>query len=131
MPFFAPAKSLRFASVKRIFLIAIPVLILLLALACNRRPELYVSEGILTMSTDTVSFDTIFTGMPSPTRRLQVKNQTGKNILISSIKLENGADYDMVFDGIPGDEIINYEFPDGDSALAFLPSWIPQSISSN
>jgi hypothetical protein len=103
--------------VRQVFFIA---LALMMAMSCRHRPPVFVGKGILSFSTDTVFFDTIFTGMPSPTERLVVRNHTGNNVLISSIKLRDAKDYSLIFDGITANEITHYELEEGDSAIAFL-----------
>jgi hypothetical protein len=95
-------------------------LLLTLVLGCVKRPDLFLPKGDLTFDTDTVFFDTIFTNLPSPTERLVVSNNSGNHMLISSIKLQNGSDYDLIFDGIAADEIMDYELEDGDSVIAFI-----------
>ncbi|MEM7039421.1 MAG: hypothetical protein AAF570_20780, partial [Bacteroidota bacterium] len=87
---------------------------------CRTKPQFFVEEGTLSFSTDTVFFDTIFTGFPSPTERLVVTNKTGKNVRISDISFENGTEYDLIFDGIDSDSIQDYELANGDSAVAFI-----------
>ncbi len=87
---------------------------------CRLRPDVFVPEGDLSFDRDTVFFDTIFTSLPSPTERLVVRNESGKNMLISTIKLESATDYSMIFDGITANEVKDYELEDGDSAIAFI-----------
>jgi hypothetical protein len=96
------------------------VLFLTLALGCVKRPDVFLPEGDLAFSTDTVFFDSIFTNLPSPTERLVVRNESGHNVLISTIALQSGTDYSLVFDGITANEIHDYELADGDSAIAFI-----------
>lgn len=99
----------------------LPLLLPLLLLAgCLREPDLFVPEGDLNFSSDTVFFDTIFTSLPSPTERLVVRNRTGHNVLINRVKLASGTDYSLIFDGITGNEILDYELPKDDSAIAFI-----------
>jgi hypothetical protein len=96
------------------------MLLLVMVSGCRLRPDLFVPEGDLTFDNDTVYFDTIFTSLPSPTERLVVYNESGKNMLISEIKLERATDYSLIFDGITADTIKDYELADGDSAIAFI-----------
>ena len=119
MPHSAAKSALSLAVVKQIFIF--PLLLLLVVVSgCSLRPDVFVAKGDLTFSNDTVFFDTIFTSLPSPTERLVVRNQSGKNMLISEIKLEKATDYSLIFDGITANRIENYELEDGDSAIAFI-----------
>ena len=45
---------------------------------------------LLSFSTDTVSLDTTFSNVPTPTRSFWVYNRTGKGLRCSSVRLENG-----------------------------------------
>jgi hypothetical protein len=98
------------------------VLLALFALGagCTHKPDLFVTDGDLDFDQDTVHFDTIFTNMPSPTERLVVRNNSGKNLLIKRIALEQGNDYSLIFDGITANEIKDFELPNGDSVIAFI-----------
>ncbi len=103
----------------RIFAIIIP-LVLLIGLGCSQRPTFFVEEGDLSFDVDTVYFDSIFVNFDSPTERLVVTNNSGKNIRISRIEFENGSDFGLIFDGLTANVIEDYELADGDSAVAFI-----------
>lgn len=96
------------------------VIALLVALGCNDRPRFFVEEGDLSFSVDTIYFDSIFTDFASPTERVTVYNNSGKNVRISKIEFEDGRDFSMIFDGLPGNVQEDYELADGDSAVAFV-----------
>jgi hypothetical protein len=119
MPHSATTSALSLGIVKQIILFS-SLLLLIIVSGCSLRPDTFVAKGDLSFSTDTVFFDTIFTSLPSPTERLVVRNYSGKNMLISKIKLEKATDYSLIFDGITANEIDNYELEDGDSAIAFI-----------
>ncbi len=44
----------------------------------------------LRFSTDTVSLDTTFSNVPTPTRSFWVYNHSGKSLRCSTVRLENG-----------------------------------------
>ena len=48
---------------------------------------------MLEFSTDTVAFDTIFTGDGSTTKMFKVYNRSGNKLLISEIALSDGSHY--------------------------------------
>lgn len=85
------------------------------------------STDILSFSTDTVSFDTVFTDLGTPTARLKVYNKAKKSVNISSIKL---ADPDTRFtfnvDGVSGNEFSDVEIRGGDSIFIFIECYIPE-----
>lgn len=68
------------------------VLIILGAIACTPKEEdiTFDSDASLRFSTDTVLFDTLFTGVGSITRRFRIFNDNDNALLISSISLEGG-----------------------------------------
>ena len=104
---------------KRIFAIIVPLAVLI-GLGCSDKPTFFVEEGDLTFDVDTVYFDSIFVNFDSPTERLTVYNNSGRNIRISNIAFENGSEFGLIFDGLTMNEIENYELADGDSAVAFI-----------
>ncbi len=119
MPLHASKTALSLGSMKQLIGYAMLLLVMVVS-SCHLRPDVFVPSGDLAFDTDTVFFDTIFTSLPSPTERLVVRNQSGKNMLIGEIKLESATDYSLIFDGITANRIENYELEDGDSAIAFI-----------
>lgn len=98
------------------------LLMFLLWQAGCRRPENPKTEGSLRLSTDTVAFDTIFTTLLTPTKRLIFTNTSGHDMLVSSVKLEKGAasEFSMIVDGIAADEVKDLVLAKGDSAIIFI-----------
>lgn len=61
--------------------------------SCDNDLEFTNSPGhVLSFSTDTISFDTVFTTIGSSTRRLMVYNSNDKAVNISSVKLASGEE---------------------------------------
>lgn len=79
-----------------------------------------MDEGELDFSVDTIYFDSIFTNFPSPTERVTVINNSGKNVRISKIEFADGREFSMIFDGLVGNVQEGYELAKGDSAVAFV-----------
>lgn len=104
---------------KRIIFIAVG-LAFVLGWGCREKPTLFVEEGTLSFSVDTVYFDSIFTNFASPTERVTVINNSGNNVRISRISFQNGQEFGLIFDGLTANEIVDYELADGDSAVAFI-----------
>ena len=61
----------------------------------------------LSFSQDTVSFDTIFSGITSPTERVRVYNKNDKGLRIKNVRLESGgtSGFMMNVDGQNGTSI--------------------------
>lgn len=89
---------------------------------CRRKPLDGLEEGPLSFSGDTVYFDTLFTTLESPSERLIVTNNTGHDVKITKVYLEKGSssDFDLIFDGLPQNEITDYVLENGDSAVVFI-----------
>lgn len=84
------------------------------------------SSDILTFSRDTVSFDTVFTDLGTPTARLLVYNKAKKSINISNIAFKRGADsnFSINVDGMNGKSFQNVEIRGGDSIYIFIECFI-------
>lgn len=75
----------------------------------------------LTFSTDTVSFDTIFSEKLASTQRMVVYNETGKDIRIEKIKLESSVKcFQINVNGRSGTEFGNVELRSRDSMYIFV-----------
>lgn len=91
--------------------------------ACER-PTNFIEEGLLDFSTDTLSFDSIFTTFQAPSGRLMVYNNTPNNINISRIWLGAGdnSEFQMIVDGLEGNMMSFEDMPlaKGDSMLVLV-----------
>lgn len=85
-------------------------------------------SDILTFSTDTVTFDTVFTDLGTPTARLKVFNKAKKSVNISSIRFkgEEGI-FSMNVDGVSGKEFRDVEIRGEDSIFVFIECYIPET----
>lgn len=85
---------------------------------------------ILTFSRDTVNFDTVFTGVGTPTARLVAANRAKKGIVISSIRLKNPDSYFRInVDGVSGRDFHDVEVWAQDSIHLFIECYLPESAS--
>ncbi|MDE6272416.1 MAG: hypothetical protein K2M31_05355 [Muribaculaceae bacterium] len=87
------------------------------------------SPGVrLKFSTDTVSFDTVFTDLGTPTARLKVFNPDKKSVNISSIRFRNpDSPFSMNVDGVSGYDFSNVEIRGGDSIFIFIECYLPEN----
>ena len=85
-------------------------------------------SDVLTFSADTVSFDTVFTDLGTPTARLKVFNKAKKAVNISSIRFEGDSDsyFSMNVDGQSGRQFSDVEIRGGDSIFVFIECFIPE-----
>lgn len=104
------------------------LLIALLISACANDDSFTLqSSRVLTFSSDTITFDTLFSRIPSSTRTFWVYNKSGKNIRCTSIKLENGnqTGFRVNVNGIylgkeQGFQLLNEEIRENDSIRVFV-----------
>lgn len=81
----------------------------------------------LTFSSDTVSFDTVFTDLGTPTARLKVFNRAKKSVNISSISFADPQSaFSMNVDGQSGTTFSDVEIRGGDSIFVFIECFIPE-----
>ena len=83
----------------------------------------------LSFSQDTVSFDTIFSGITSPTERVRVYNKNDKGLRIKNVRLESGgtSGFMMNVDGQNGTSINDVQVLKKDSVFLFVKVNIPTS----
>lgn len=95
--------------------------------------DFITSPGVkLRFSTDTVSFDTVFTDLGTPTARLKVFNPEKKSINISSIRFRSSdSPFSMNVDGVSGHDFSNVEIRGGDSIFIFIECYLPETSSTS
>ena len=85
------------------------------------------SNDLLEFSTDTLSFDTVFTGETTATKRFLVYNRHKKQLNISRIYLDGipeGARFYLNVDGRSGEEFSDIEIRGEDSVYVFVETHI-------
>lgn len=105
----------------------ISLIALLISACANDDSFTLQSSRVLTFSSDTITFDTLFSRIPSSTRTFWVYNKSGKNIRCTSIKLENGnqTGFRVNVNGIylgkeQGFQLLNEEIRENDSIRVFV-----------
>ncbi len=90
--------------------------------SCKKNDFITDSNAGLEFSTDTVLFDTIFTGIGSATRFFIVRNKHESPINISGIRLATGTDskYRLNINGNPGNTASDIEIAGKDSIFIFV-----------
>ncbi len=98
----------------------------LLTNSCEKEGILDDPSVRLVFSSDTILFDTVFTGIGSATRHLKVYNNYKRSVEISSVALSGGenSSYRINVDGIPGYVFNNIVLPGGDSIYIFAETTI-------
>ncbi len=81
-------------------------------------------KGALVFSSDTVSFDTIFTEIGSVTKSFKVINLSAKELLIDELQLRNDEYFTLNVDGVIANFQQNVTIPPNDSIYIFVQSLI-------
>jgi hypothetical protein len=87
----------------------------------------------LVFSSDTISFDTVFTTIGSATRRFQIYNKNSKSLVIGSIELMNPvkSGFRMNIDGEKGTKLSNVEILKKDSLFGFIEVTVNHTDNEN
>jgi hypothetical protein len=90
--------------------------------ACQDDDIITSPSARLKFSTDTIMFDTVFTGIGSATKRFKVYNSYNQPIKISSIQMAKGdaSNYHMNVDGYASNSVSNLEIAAKDSIFVFV-----------
>jgi hypothetical protein len=101
--------------------------------ACKKIKVITDPTATVNFSTDTLSFDTVFTTVGSSTKNFKVFNPYAQSIIISSIELAGGSasQFRINVDGLPGTAFTDLEIAPKDSMYIFVEVTVdPQSPSS-
>ena len=107
----------------RKYLVVILLSIIVLAISCRKKQVFSDSPSKnITLSTDTIAFDTVFTYVGSSTQVLMVYNNNSENLKISSIRLARGSSspYSINVDGQSGTTFTDKEIYGKDSLYVFI-----------
>jgi hypothetical protein len=90
--------------------------------ACEKEKMSPSSGAVLRFSSDTITFDTLFTSIGSPTKNLRVTNLTNENIIVSSVKLGGGnqSGFRLNVNGEAANETYNIPIAPRDSIFIFV-----------
>ena len=106
----------------------------ILAISCRKELAYsYSPSKNISLSTDTIAFDTVFTSIGSSTRVLMVYNENSENLKINSIRLERGSSspYSINVDGQSGTLFKDKEIYANDSLYVFIKVTINPNDSLN
>lgn len=103
--------------------IGFPLVLLLLLSglwSCKKDP-LSATGGSLRFSTDTLTFDTVFTEVGSFTLGIKIYNRENAAVTLSSVRMGGGAasPFRINVNGVPGPEVKDVEIAGGDSIYVY------------
>ncbi|MBT3383551.1 MAG: hypothetical protein HN778_04305 [Prolixibacteraceae bacterium] len=90
--------------------------------SCEDEGYLNSADAQLEFSTDTITFDTIFTDIGSTTQHLKIYNPYEENVLITRVRLAGGdfSSFRININGVASSEAYEIEVPANDSIYIFI-----------
>ncbi len=118
----------------RRYLVVILSALIVASVSCKKKIDFSSDNSLnITLSTDTITFDTVFTAIGSSTRTLMIYNNTDKNLKINTIRLAKGKSscYSVNIDGESGTSFSDMEICAGDSLYTFIKVTIDPTDGNN
>jgi hypothetical protein len=97
------------------------LLITTVSIACRKESFITSADARLTITADTLHYDTLFTTTGSVTQQFKLINENNRKLRISGIKLMGGATsfFRINADGVPGPQVNDLELDANDSLYIF------------
>ena len=101
--------------------------------ACESDYSASPTSADIYFSADTLSFDTVFTGEPTPTAVLMIYNRSDADVTIPSISLRDASEsyFRVSIDGQSSASVYDVRLRRGDSLYVFVSVNLPQSASAS
>lgn len=119
--------------VRYLLQILVVAVVLVSLFSCEDEGYMNSPDAQLQFSTDTITFDTIFTTIGSTTQNLRVYNPYDEDILISRIRVAGGefSNFRLNVNGEPANEAYEIEVPAHDSIFIFVEVTIDPNGQNN
>lgn len=103
-------------------LTGITISLIIFFTACKKDSYITSPEARITITADTIRYDTVFTSAGSVTQVFKIINENNQKLLLSSVMLKGGVSsyYTINADGFTGPVINNLEIAANDSAYVFV-----------
>jgi len=103
-----------------------------LILGCNKEGFIDSPDARLSVSADTLFFDTVFTTVGSVTQFFKIYNDNSQKLRLSSVTLAGGNNsaFKMNVDGVAGSKVDNLEIEGKDSLYVFVSVSINQNTTN-
>ncbi|MEO5995637.1 MAG: choice-of-anchor Q domain-containing protein [Chitinophagaceae bacterium] len=103
----------------------------LVIFSCKKETIITSSDARISVSADTIRFDTVFTSVGSITQSFKIKNENNQKLQFSSISLQGGAasSFKINVNGIVGPEVKDIEVEAKDSIYVFVTVSLNPNIS--
>lgn len=98
------------------------VILFFLITSCKKTSFIERGDALVSLSTDTLHFDTVFTSTGSVTQAFKIFNQNEQKLRLSSVKLMGGVSsaFKLNVDGTPGASFSGIELEPNDSVYVFV-----------
>lgn len=108
------------------------ILTILILFSCKKEKFITSTDAIISVSADTLSFDTVFTTVGSITQSFKIRNDNDQKLLISEIKLMGAQSsyYQLNIDGRAINSLSDIELASNDSLYVFVKVSIDPNIET-
>lgn len=105
----------------------------LIFFACRKETFITSPDALVTITADSLKYDTVFTTTGSVTQAFKIINENNQKLLISSIELmgNNNSSFRMNVDGIAGPTANDLEILANDSLYVFVTVTVDPGVSTN
>jgi hypothetical protein len=103
-------------------LIYLFILFIVLFSACKKETFITSKDALLSLSADTLHFDTVFTSIGSVTQSFKIKNDNNQKLKLSNVTLKGGSPspFKINVDGTTGPDVRDIEVAANDSIYVFV-----------
>ncbi len=114
------------------FLVYLAVLLLLVFSSCKKDSFITSKDALLSISADTLHFDTVFTTVGSITQSFKIKNDNNQKLMLNKVTLKGGAasPFKINVNGSAGPEVNEVELAANDSIYVFVSLSINQTAQN-
>src|SRR2546423_14274809 len=100
--------------------------------SCKKTSFITSPDARVTVTADTLRYDTVFTTAGSITQSFKIKNENDQKLKVSSVKLMGGSNssFKINVDGTIGPEVDNLEIAANDSIYVFVSMIISQNANN-
>lgn len=120
--------------IKQMLLGVVLTLALFLSVGSCKKDNYSTSGNLnLSVSTDTIMFDTVFTSLGSITKRVKIRNHESEKVNLTSIYVENnpGQTFKINVDGVFKDMVNDIDIYPNDSIFIFIEATIDPNSNAN
>ncbi len=114
--------TVRFLKYWHILKITLVLSVTVLLFACKKESFITAADARVTLTADTLKYDTLFTSTGSTSRVFKIINENDRKLKVSRVKIMGGASsaYKINVDGIVGPEVNDLELEPNDSIYVFV-----------